>query len=674
MMAFRIALVIAANLICFGTALAQFKDLPNSLGRLDVDGINVSLWISQEGKNIYFVPYVSADWSHFETSATNSINLNGSVKQYCNKSSMDQKLQEWEIKLDFWHKELPGRIVETWNNSNRPKDFSSELTQGFIDNASLSLPPMKGYLVEVELSDNDSIILVSSKSDALGETLAGSKYEILKFTGAQLCEWYKRRRAEVLSGYIIIEGMTYDNTIARRDTVVESVRRLESKIELAGKKIAVSPNVSLEEVEALEASALTAISAATGLATSAGTLTGPGVVVPPLAGGAAAVAVKVKSARLKSKIREFEEAEAFVTSFTDDTIEKLSNEVSDELRVYYSSDDQKLSDWLESSSDLVKELLTENTFNFSLETTEGVATFRDSSGEIALEIQKSGIPAGIKGPVTFQLFSSKELSTRLSQRAAFFNQTGVQERKIALTRVVEVEREISTFFEERFRGELDLVQADAIRVVSDTQGKIGSELDAAELRSETLLSDLDASFAAYDASIRGIDRAAAAVDPTTYDLPCRSLIWWYPPNKGTIVPPTGWDIADGRKVRLACTGEEITTPNLIGKGVIGARANVAGDLVGEDEITISGKTDGTALSWDQMPSHSHGMVYNKKHNPGLFDMGGNTLEMRLRSDTDEKNKTTLTKSSGKSEKHDHPVNLTFDNRSASILLVPLIKL
>ena len=80
MMAFRIALVIAANSICFGTALAQFKDLPNSLGRLDVDGINVSLWISQEGKNIYFVPYVSADWSHFETSAINSINLNGSVK------------------------------------------------------------------------------------------------------------------------------------------------------------------------------------------------------------------------------------------------------------------------------------------------------------------------------------------------------------------------------------------------------------------------------------------------------------------------------------------------------------------------------------------------------------------------------------------------------------------
>ena len=248
----------------------------------------------------------------------------------------------------------------------------------------------------------------------------------------------------------------------------------------------------------------------------------------------------------------------------------------------------------------------------------------------------------------------------------------MQERKIALTRVVEVEREISTFFEERFRGELDLVQADAIRVVSDTQRKISSELDAAELRSETLLSDLDASFAAYDASIRGIDRATTAVDPTTYNVPCGTVIWWYPPNKDTIVPPTGWDIADGRKVRLACTGEEITTPNLIGVGVIGARANAAGDKVGEDIIEIAQRTDGTVLTTSQIPGHTHALTYAGTGSmPGRrADFLGTTLDMKKSGGK----KNVISSRVGGDQPHSHSFSFEFDNRAASVLLVPLIKL
>ena len=84
---------------------------------------------------------------------------------------------------------------------------------------------------------------------------------------------------------------------------------------------------------------------------------------------------------------------------------------------------------------------------------------------------------------------------------------------------------------------------------------------------------------------------------------------------------------------------------------------MAGDTAGEDEVSISETTEGTALRVGQMPKHSHGMVYYKKHNPGLLDLGGNTLEMRLRNNSDA-TQTTLTIPTGLGEKHDHLLNLT----------------
>lgn len=188
---------------------------------------------------------------------------------------------------------------------------------------------------------------------------------------------------------------------------------------------------------------------------------------------------------------------------------------------------------------------------------------------------------------------------------------------------------------------------------------------------------------AIEVSMNEVAQRAAAVSELADNLsgsfayPQGTIIWWYPSNDGMEVPD-GWAIADGRTVTLV-SGEKIQTPDLIGLGVIGAKANVAGDKVGKDIVEIDNRTGGTKLTGSQIPKHAHAIPYQRLVNFGVesnlpLGLSGkkSSLDVRLL-DENHKHKAPTTTYGG-SQPHSHSFSLTFDNRAASVFLVPLMKL
>lgn len=189
---------------------------------------------------------------------------------------------------------------------------------------------------------------------------------------------------------------------------------------------------------------------------------------------------------------------------------------------------------------------------------------------------------------------------------------------------------------------------------------------------------------AIEVSMRKVEQQAGAVNGLADDLsgsfayPQGTIIWWYPPSDGADVPD-GWAIADGRTVTLA-SGEKLQTPNLFDRGAIGGSIDNAGTAIGENSVTIKTKTDDTKLTIAQMPAHSHEFGWQRLVNFGIESscptwlgcVGKKSVDVRLLRDNPD-NKERLT-SVGGNQGHAHSLSFEFDNRAASILLVPLMKL
>ena len=152
-----ILISILTSVAFFSKASAQFKDLPSELGRINIDGFSISLWSSQDGKNIYFLPFISMDWRFFEEQ--NSILDGNNIKKFCRTNSDSSHVQEWTLKIDFWTERLRGKIIDEWNNSDRPIAYSNSFNDGKIDGPSLSMPPMNGYSISVALKNNEPIFI-----------------------------------------------------------------------------------------------------------------------------------------------------------------------------------------------------------------------------------------------------------------------------------------------------------------------------------------------------------------------------------------------------------------------------------------------------------------------------------------------------------------------------------
>ena len=364
----------------------------------------------------------------------------------------------------------------------------------------------------------------------------------------------------------------------------------------------------------------------------------------------------------------------YVTSVDSTRIETLKNEISQDFTMTGEWNEQ-VAEYVSGLSFQLDELIQEASLSMPIADQGGKFYLQDGAGNNLIEIEpKPGVSVDIEDQLTFQVFEQTEIENVIESRFEFFikKERGLTEVPLSnYVRSADASKELflRTFeddFQPLIATEKTQLQA-LIGEAREVPNEVNDEL--AETLERIIEEGLSAEASAKIVLQKLVD--AAEAQTTLFASPRGTIIWWYPPAEGAEVPD-GWAIADGRTVTLA-SGEKMQTPNLIDRGAIGGRANVAGNIVGEDEITISENTEGTALSVRQMPSHSHEMVYNKLHNPGWLDLGGDTLDMRMRYDADA-NETTATKNRGESQKHDHLLNLTFDNRSASVLLVPLIKL
>jgi len=93
-----------------------------------------------------------------------------------------------------------------------------------------------------------------------------------------------------------------------------------------------------------------------------------------------------------------------------------------------------------------------------------------------------------------------------------------------------------------------------------------------------------------------ITQFTVGVDPAYSGFtPVGGIIMW----SGSVVP-TGWALCNGDTVN------GVSTPNLQDRFIIGSGANAVGSTGGP---SIAGATDGTTLSVDDIPRHSHGLPF-----------------------------------------------------------------
>lgn len=115
-----------------------------------------------------------------------------------------------------------------------------------------------------------------------------------------------------------------------------------------------------------------------------------------------------------------------------------------------------------------------------------------------------------------------------------------------------------------------------------------------------------------------VARAGTADSLTSWNLPIGSIILWYSANP----IPAGWRICDGGG----------GTPNLVGRFAMGAGSGVglgqqggqySYNAVSDAQGTHShgGVTGGTAIDWNQMPSHTHQEQWFSAGGSGPYNNG-----------------------------------------------------
>lgn len=680
------ATVVGAIVCCLlsiaNSANAQFKDLPESVGRITANGVDIGLWKSQQGNELYFIPYINMDWHHF-VNANKSV-LNADLNNYCSSNIDMEEGHLWDIRIDLYDEALKEAIVTSWNTSDKPFIYAKYFNNGIISSSSLQLPPIIGYKIAVSIPGMDPIIIKDKIIQVNGEiaissTIQNPYFDFVEFTNAQLCAWWKRRKTTALEGYLLIEGVDYDNTILSRTAALQMEKVSEGILSAEGSRAVEVPDLSEDEIKAIEGASLTIV----GAAAAAGVASFPPAA--PIVGVAAAISngfVKYQSAKWRKLVTDYEDSTIIISNLSEQQISELTLNVSDSIRIQAPYQEGLVGDWLDGTQEVLTDLMEQSTLRLRVETDDSVAKFYDRTGELLLELESVEFAPGVDETIAFQIFSSSDLTATLDTRMEVFRVTGTSVKPVAMTPLSARDYQIEDWFLERFENRFE-AESDRIGNAAEAQLELEKE------RFERLTEKLQETYIVFEAETnqisndasRALDQYSSKVQDVSlasdaltdnFDVPTGTIIWWHPPSNDAAIPK-GWAVADGSEV-VSSSNEKIFTPNLIGSGIIGGVVTEAGNQVGTNVISISEKTEGTKLSISQMPSHTHTFKYQRKLNFGLESwFPGGSLDVRDKDVTDAKYAST-TSSTGRGQSHDHAFSISFDNRSQSIILIPLMKL
>lgn len=103
-----------------------------------------------------------------------------------------------------------------------------------------------------------------------------------------------------------------------------------------------------------------------------------------------------------------------------------------------------------------------------------------------------------------------------------------------------------------------------------------------------------------------------------FPFPVGGIILW---SGTTSNVPTGWALCDGRTVNRSDGSGTIVTPNLTGRFILGAGLGTTPNTTGGSTThTHTAVAAGVALTIDQLPPHTHGVIDNG-HTHGINDPG-----------------------------------------------------
>ena len=664
-------------------AAAQFKDLPEDLGKMRVDGIDVSLWRSQTGKQLYYIPYIGMDWEFLQS---NNQSLSGkSLKAYCEESSLEDKVELWKIKLNIDDKQTRENIVKTWNKSNRPALYYEFFDNGKVSLESTQMAPMVGYEIYLDLPKSneygvEKIELASEDFGLNGLTAYDGAIPVpfikpARLSKRQICTWWEWRES-ALKGFIKIEALEYNNTVLSRVSSVELERETIRKIEAKGAKSIQAPKFSEGQVEVSKKFALTIISGAASLISnmSGGTLAPLAGIVSDLASGT----VGNISEGFQRQIEQYENADVIITMLDQNDVSSIVQEISDSIIIQIGDvkSEEFITTWIDATEKRFQTLLENNTYSLKIETQKGsVKVIDEQSGEVALRIKVDGIKAGITEKFEFQIIDKSSFANVIRSRAAIFNATGVTPRPVAMASIDNISHRAEDWLYEKLDSLMEVKIAeirsqwqknlddDRVRYLElhdsfNTKAKaIVSELSEAEDRSRINLNN-------YASSVDAVSEAARSFVPL-FEVPPGTIIWWHPPFELADIP-AGWAVADGRSVHLS-TGELVETPNLMNTGIVGGAPAAAGQIIGSNTLEFVGESEGHVLTAAEMPKHGH-----KYRSVTAQDIGAGVAPTKLKGVRSISN--VRGESVGGSKPHSHGIELSLDNRAASVVLVPLMKL
>lgn len=667
-------------------SVAQFKDLPEDLGKMRVGGIDVSLWRSQTGKQLYYIPYIGMDWAFF--AANNSEVENNDLSLYCQKQEINRVERLWKIKLNTDDDKLRQDIVSTWNGSDRPSLYANFFNQGMVSLESIQIAPMVGFDIYLDLPVSGKVDLAKEQfvlngSAAYDGTIPVPFIRPAKLSPQQVCEWWDWRSSDVLKGFILIEALQYNNTILSRTASQAVERSVLKSLEVEGSRSLPVPARSEGEIAAFERTSLGIISTAAAAAAGAsGGTASPLVVVGELL---ASGTVNAISSQWRDKIRQYENSEIIVTRLSDETISSIVQTFSDSVLVQIGDEKTEsfVDAWMKATEQRFTTLISNNTFSLTMQTEANIAQFRDQSGEVVLEIQAEGLPAGLEEDLVFQLIDKSALTNEIRSRAEIFTATGVSSKPVAMVTIDGISIRAKDWLEDTLDAFLDAELSrirqrsnDVFDIEKKRYNELGESLSRLGEQAEQALFDAETQsqkgLREYSEAVATASEAARSLT-TSFHVPMGTIIWWNPTFTGQTVPQ-GWAVADGRKVTLS-TGETIFTPDLLGKGVIGGQDSI-GEIIGSNTVMIDDKSGATSLTIAQMPRHSHEIGHDGRLNAGVESKlvwPRHTVDVRLPRN-DPPQRQMRTEYAGKGRPHDHKIQFSFDNRAESVVLIPLMKL
>lgn len=669
-----------------GLSAAQFKDLPEDLGKMRVGGIDVSLWRSQTGKQLYYIPYIGMDWAFF--AGNNAEIENNDLSLYCQNQELTRENKLWKIKINTDDEKLRHDIVNTWNSSDRPSLYADFFNKGKVSLESIQIAPMVGFSIFLDLPINGNIGLAEEQfvlngTAAYDGTIPVPFIRPAQLTPQQVCEWWDWRSSDVLKGFILIEALQYNNTILSRTASQTVERSVLKSLEVGGSRSLPVPPMSEGQILALEQTSLGIIS--TAAAAAAGGSGGTASPVAAISALLASGAVKIYSGRWKEKIRRYENSEIIVTSLSDETISSIVQSFSDSIIVQIGDEKTEsfVSEWMQATQQRLTTLIANNTFTLSMQTEANLAEFRDQTGEVVLDVQAEGLPSGLKGDLVFQLIDKSSLTNEIRSRAEFFTATGTSSKPVAMATIDGLSFRAKDWLDDTLEAFLDAEFAqitqqsdDAFDIerkryadLRESLSRLGEQVEQAlvnaEIQSQKGLSE-------YSEAVAIVSEAARSLTPS-FNVPMGTIIWWNPTFTGQPVPD-GWAVADGSKVTLS-TGETLFTPDLLGKGIIGGQDSI-GEVVGSNTVMIDDKSGATSLTVAQMPRHSHTIRHNGRLNAGIESKliwPRDTVDVRLPRNNPP-HREMETEYAGSGRPHDHKIQFSFDNRAESVVLIPLMKL